>query len=182
MAEVDYEESGNTFTDLNRLRLTSDGYLDEVHQIRDDFDADLVVLLVSEEELEDEYNACGEAYVNPPASLGFSVVRYDCIENYTFSHEIGHNMGARHDTASVNINNSPYLYGHGYEFFDPVTLTRTMMATPFTSRVNYWSNPNVNYDGSGPAMGSAQYEDVAVFGMNVHLWLRTSELLSLQKQ
>jgi len=45
-ARVDYIESGSLITDRDRLRSTTDGIMDEVHQWRDEYGADLVALLV----------------------------------------------------------------------------------------------------------------------------------------
>ena len=162
MVEVDYTESGDASMDLNRLRLTSDGHMEEVHPLRGDFNADLVALITG------SMNACGIAYMPDPQdqtpSWGFSVTRYDCITGHTFSHEIGHNLGANHDVDNIPDNDpteSPFEYGHGYRFTHSNTTYRTIMAYSPGSRINYWSNPDINYQGSGPAMGTAQYEDNA---------------------
>ena len=40
--EVDYIEDGNSLIDLNRLKNDSDGYMDDVHELRDLYAADLV--------------------------------------------------------------------------------------------------------------------------------------------
>jgi len=45
--EVVYPESGRFNTDLSRLRATSDGFMDEVHALRDTCRADLVSLIVT---------------------------------------------------------------------------------------------------------------------------------------
>jgi hypothetical protein len=45
-AEVAYTESGDFGTDLNRLTNVSDGYMDEVHSLRDTYGADLVSLWI----------------------------------------------------------------------------------------------------------------------------------------
>ena len=45
LAEISYTESGSSSTDLSRLRSVGDGYLDEVHGLRDYYKADVVSLL-----------------------------------------------------------------------------------------------------------------------------------------
>lgn len=154
MVKVDYVEdlSDSMSTDLNRLRLTSDGYMDEVHQLRNDFDADVVALIVDE-----QADVCGRAFQRSFSSTAFSVTKFNCIDTYTFAHEVGHNLAAHHDQA--NGTNQHYQYGHGYNFWYSTQLKGTIMSYP-GAPVNYWSNPDIDFMG-GPAMGTAQYEDNA---------------------
>jgi hypothetical protein len=130
-------------TDLDRFSGTSDGYLDNFHSIRDDIGADLNVLIIS------DTTYCGMGYLNADASKAFSAVYHGCATgNYTFAHETGHNFGAHHDPA--NGSNPDYAYGYGYQY--PAGGWRTLMAYACTppatcSKVNYWSNPNITYQG-----------------------------------
>jgi peptidyl-Asp metalloendopeptidase len=100
-AEVAYTESGAIDADLTRLRSTTDGIMDQVHQLRDQHNADLVALIV-----DNGGGFCGIAYVmaNGPragfASSAFSVTARDCVANDTLAHELGHNMGNAHDRAT----------------------------------------------------------------------------------
>jgi len=106
--EISYTEVSSS-TDLNRLRLTSDGYLDEVHAIRDTYGADLVHLIT-------DASYCGRGYYAAlyGATYGFAVTDRNCVSpNYTFAHELGHNMGLRHDRY-MDQGNTPYPYSHGY--------------------------------------------------------------------
>jgi hypothetical protein len=87
---VEYEETGED-TDLIRFRATSDGFLDVVHSLRDQYAADLVALIT------ERMDACGRAYVGFPegsSRLGFSVTRRACLRGSAFPHEIGHNLSA----------------------------------------------------------------------------------------
>ncbi len=110
--EVAYSESGDIGDDLNRLRVTADGNMDEVHALRDTYGADLVHLVVNN-------GGCGIAYAMDEvsssfASFAFGVSRRSCLSsNLTFAHEMGHNMGLQHDRF-VDLSNSPYAYSHGY--------------------------------------------------------------------
>lgn len=68
---------------------------------RDEVDADLVVMIVTKGDF------CGRGnYIKPPLSSGssagaFSVVYDICaLDNYSFVHEIGHNVGLQHDRAT----------------------------------------------------------------------------------
>ena len=146
-AEVAYTESGAINTDLTRLQNTTDGIMDQVHQLRDQHKADLVALIV-----DNGGNSCGIAYVmtNGPragfANYAFSVTARDCIANNTFAHELGHNMGDAHDRATGGTGVYPYSYGYR----DEVGKFRTIMAygcpTVSCPRVKYFSNPRLLYN------------------------------------
>jgi len=147
-AEVAYTETGNINTDLSRLQKTSDGFMDSVHQLRDQYKADLVALIV------DNGGAyCGIAYVmanGPRASFApyaFSVTDRDCVSNSTLTHEMGHNMGDAHDRASGGTGVYPYSYGYR----DPIGKFRTIMAYPCPNvscpRVKYFSNSKILING-----------------------------------
>lgn len=135
-------------TDLSRFRSTSDGYMDEVHTTRNSVAADVAVLV------DNDSAACGLASgIGSTASTAFAVAYWDCITGYySFAHEIGHLQSARHDPAT-DSSTSPYPYGHGYR--EPGNAWRTIMAYACSGgcpRLNYWSNPAVNY--GGVPMGS----------------------------
>ena len=107
--EIVHVESGGR--DVNRLAVDGDGFLDDVHRLRDEHHADLVVLIVSPPR-----NPCGIARGIGPGGphLGFSLVRADCLSpRYALAHELGHNMGLRHDTY-VDVKVTPYPDNHGY--------------------------------------------------------------------
>lgn len=145
-AELTYAESGNYNTDLSRLRGTSDGFMDEVHALRDVHKADLVALIE-----DDIGGACGVAYVMDSVSAGFagwafSVIQDSCVSSYTLAHELGHNMGSMHDRAEGGTGAYPYSFGHKES-----GKFRTIMAypcTPACTRINHYSNPAVRYQGT----------------------------------
>ncbi len=142
-----YTESGSLSTDLGRLRGNSDGFMDGVHTLRNQYKADLVALIT------DSGDGCGIAYVmvNGPQpsfeSLAFSVTVRDCIPNMTLAHETGHNMGNAHDRANSSVGVYPYSFGYQ----DPVGGFRTVMAYACNPgscpRIRYFSNPDVTYNG-----------------------------------
>ncbi len=149
-AEVDYSETSfNWSATLDRLQGTADGYMDEVHTLRNTYVADEVVLLVN------DTGYCGLAYLMTTvstsfASDAFALVSLTCATGYySFAHELGHNMGCHHDRANTGGGQGAYSYAYGYQA--PDKAFRTIMAyncaTPGCTRVNYWSNPDKTYGG-----------------------------------
>ena len=154
--EVSYTESSSAVTDLQRLTDDNDGYIDNIHTVRDIYSADLVVLI------EDMNSYCGIAWVNASdADYAFSIVSSysTCMTYYySFAHEMGHNMGCRHNPEEDD-NDTPYPYGHGYCY--TVDNWRTIMSynNGCLNRLRYWSNPDIYYN-SDP-MGTSDEEDNA---------------------
>lgn len=152
MSQIAYTETGDMSTTLSRLRTVGDGHMDTVHGLRDSLGADLVALISNES------NYCGIAYVMTSvsssfASSAFSVTTQSCFSNQTLAHEIGHNQGNSHDRA--NGGSSAYAYSFGYRTCDNIAYTngqsfRTVMgySCSGTPRVNYFSNPQVFYNGA----------------------------------
>ena len=159
-AHLAYDESGDFATDLNRLTGTTDGYMDDVHALRDQYGADLVSLFVENGQY------CGYGWVGPSAGYAFSVVNRGCASgNYSFPHELGHNFGARHDVY-VDATTTPYAFGHGW--VDVAQRWRDVMAYDNACaavgvscvRVAYMSNPNLTYGSPPDPLGSAATADV----------------------
>jgi len=154
---ANYSESGDFSTDLTRLQATNDGYMDNVHALRDTYAADVVSLFI-------ESNAyCGIGFLNSSATSAFTVVNRGCSGGYlSLAHEVGHNFGARHDPF-VDSATSPYAWGHGYVY--KPGQWRTVMAydndcnaSGFTcSRLPYFSNPNVNYNAVATGTANTHY-------------------------
>jgi hypothetical protein len=138
--QVNYTETGTT-TDLTRLRLPSDGYMDEVPVLREGYGADIVSLIIL-----DSAQFCGTGYLFTPtsggASLAFNVVTAICLSNRTLAHELGHNMGCQHDQANAG-SQGYFPYSYGYR--TPDALYRTIMAYAPGTRINYFSNPDVQW-------------------------------------
>jgi len=163
LGEVDYAETGFFGIELGRLRDPADGFMDEVHPLRDQYGADLVDLLISHTE---GGTICGIAYlmtnVSPGfAADGFSVCNTGCVSGgFVFEHEIGHNMGCHHDRATVMAGGGgqgafDFSYGHRFTGNNFVEY-RTIMSYAPGERIPYFSNPNIVYQGqpTGVVQGS----------------------------
>lgn len=148
MPEIAYVETTDIQTSLNDLRGTTDGKMDDVHALRDAAGADIVSLLVK------VGNACGIAASMSPVSISFAprafnVVKLSCLAQLSLPHEIGHNMGNKHDRAnSTGSGAFPYSYGLCRTATDG-TGFRTIMAYSCgkSPRVAWFSNPDVMYNG-----------------------------------
>lgn len=143
-ALITYTESGDGITDLNRLVLTSDGFLDSVHADRDAYGADLVSLWVS------NLNAGGVAYqlfaygLEDDGRYGFSVLRQDQYNIETLAHELGHNFGCQHDRDNLA---GVGFYNFSYGYREPGNVWKDIMAYPPGATIPYFSNPNITYTG-----------------------------------
>ena len=113
--------------------------------------ADAAALLVNNYGNQD--GLCGKAKIENAIEDGVtvSITRRDCaIRAFTFAHEIGHNIGLRHENDPTW---GPYPYGHGH-FFSPHH--RTIMATSYNhrvTRVNYYSSPTLIFPDTGTPTG-----------------------------
>lgn len=152
-AFVPYAGTSAGTTDLTNLR-TGAGAFSGVPALRDQYGADLVMLVYSH-----PTDVCGVAYLSTNgvasnASAGYSIVEASCIANYTFAHELGHNMGALHDWFVGGSDAAvawplPFARGH----VNAAQRWRTVMSyndlcstQGFNcSRINYFSNPDVEW-------------------------------------
>ena len=142
--ETDYVEEGGQFEHVWRLADKGDGYLEEVHGLRDKYRADVVVLIV------DDPQGCGLATrVHADADEAFAVVHHECAATtYSLAHEIGHIIGARHDLNMDKVM-TPFAYGHGYvngsKWRDIMSYKESCGGC---RRVPVWSSPKVLFEGA----------------------------------
>ena len=173
--QVSYSQDSDMRVDLDRLTFNStrrwsdgsrpdpEGYMDEVHGLRDRHGADLVVLIVATQ----ADGTCGIARIPPfhdprgasvQPALGFSVVAHSCeaVDYFTFAHELGHNQGASHDphNAEDDDGNDTARFPYAHGFCNTAKDQNTVMAyqsNRFGScrdEIPYFSGPSITYQGT----------------------------------
>jgi len=168
-SEVDYSETGDDLgTDLSRLRDQNDGYMEEIHDWRDYYGADLVSLMVERDQDSDwrgvAYAPREEHQLNP--NNGFSVVSVqESSSTDLFAHEIGHNFGAGHAKDQDDYP-GPQLYDYsaGWRWITGTWPGRRRYRTVMAYNtydwgffdyepVPYFSNPNIRHSDNDEPMG-----------------------------
>jgi hypothetical protein len=154
----DYEESGYISSTLAELTQPNDGYLDWVHDLRNQYRADIVTLLSTDDD------ACGIGYLMDSSRVNaafekyaFNVVNWSCANvNLTLAHEIGHNMGLQHDRPYASTTPAfPYAFGYAVN-----GVARDVMAYNFNCpagcvRKAIYSTPLFNFPGTSVTAGTA---------------------------
>lgn len=159
--ESPYGGSASLDTDLDRLENPFDSYMDIAHDLRDEYDADLVQLIV------DYGSGLGNVVGSASSSnrdLAFSVANESYVAtNLTMAHELGHNLGCHHNIDDDDVPGSrisPTCFG-----WQGVSGNyRTIMAYPSSSsenRILLFSNPG-KLAPDGDVMGSDPS------GLNIH--------------
>jgi hypothetical protein len=140
---TDYVEEGAHFDHVWRFADKGDGYMEEIHGLRDKHRADVAILVV------DDPKGCGLATrVQADADEAFAVVHHACAAtSYTLAHEIGHLIGARHELSYVN----------GTKWRDIMGYKDSCGGCP---RLPVWSSPTVLVNGE-PA-GTAELDNARV--------------------
>ena len=141
--------------DIHRLRIPDDGELDEAINLRNQYGADVVVLLFRERD------TCGGgiAYQLTSGSdhsewafvvSGVGVEVCSELDARALAHEIGHVQGATHNPEENDDAPGAYTYGHG--FCNSEDNWRTVMSYDTRGRceltIPHFSNPDVSYEGT----------------------------------
>jgi len=149
---INYSDTNSNSTALTALT-ENQGVFAGIENLRQQHGADLVSL-VRPFNVAGQIN-CGVAWVGGSngqplrTQLGYSVVsdgrdnNYYCTD-YTFSHELGHNMGSVHDRANSNMEGK-YSYSFGYGV---VRKFGTIMSY-LSPEIGVFSNPDLNCGLSG---------------------------------
>ncbi|KAL3763709.1 hypothetical protein ACHAWU_008031, partial [Discostella pseudostelligera] len=151
-------------TALQNIQSSSDGVMDDLHEKRDVYGADIVAMII------DGAQYCGMAYLGPGIDLMFSVSSWNCATGYyTFGHEISHNFGCNHDKGTTNTCGSS---DSNYGWRDPSAGFRSILAYNCVTgqcdnmppsagcpRVQRFSNNVYLYNGK--AMGSPLHDNAS---------------------
>ncbi len=152
-------ESSNYSTMLARLTNLSDGFYDAIGSQRNSVAADLVAYFAPV-----SAGLCGQAAgIATPSANAYFVMNPQCVSgNWTFVHEAGHVVGARHDNDPTV---TPFAYGHGFVMTS--ISRRTVMAVnngPCAACTRFGAFSAPNYTVSGVPIGTANFND------NTRVW------------
>jgi hypothetical protein len=138
-----------------------DGKWDELGNLREEYCADQVSVIVGGT---NGQTICGIAWLGGNADVMssykdsmFSIISANqSICSYlTFAHELGHNLGSAHDFDNSG-GSGAYNYSFGYRFNGNSNQQfRTVMAYAPGTRIPYFSNPNISYDGVATGSSTA---------------------------
>ena len=152
------EVSGDAFSSgLSHIRTQGETSGTTINSLREQYKADFVALIINDPQY------CGIAYLGPRSDLMYSVTAWNCATGYySFGHELGHNMGLRHDRGTSSACSDTNTY---YGYRDPAARFRSVLAYNCVTgqcdgnagggcaRVNRYSNTFSTYSGS--AIGNA---------------------------
>ena len=150
MAEVTYTEGAGVADDLAAVTDGSTPALQQVHQLRLQYKADLVTLFTAAHGA----SSVGVGWLMPGQAIpdnGYNVVELQAAPMLTFIHETGHGLGCTHTKDGGGTGAFPYSFGHRFKPTDskaPSSDYRTVMAYAPGVRVPYFSNPSVSYYGT----------------------------------
>ncbi len=148
---INYLESGSVATDLERLRNSSDGFMDSVQTLRDRYAADLVCLVT---ETGDDWYFYG--LQGPSAANAFSIIRRPFLTGNAFLPvALGFNFGCQLERGYADSAGA-FPYAYGYSFSASGTLFSTVDAFS-GQRLPFFSNPEIFYEGipAGVPVGMA---------------------------
>ena len=140
-AKVSYVEDADMSVDLWRLADPTDGFMDEVAQLREQYAADVVHLFGSYQNFRR-----GQA-TGYPSDYHAVVISG---ETSLFTHELGHNFGCQHDRNAAGTGGSSYAFGHVFTADDGQKYGCVMSYTGNAGAVKLqrFSNPNISYKGT----------------------------------
>lgn len=166
------DQTMNNFNIVNLLSSGQDSYVNELRNI---YNADLVSIITNcpTNVRNGNYGAANQPFYLPYANnLAFSAVHYDHTGRFTFSHEIGHNFGCRHDNDPDDTNyttSDPRWAARGKVVQNCGVSTIMVELTDFTTkpdRILYFSNPALFTPNCGGDTGSDPLQDKRLGTLN----------------
>ncbi|MFC2166644.1 M12 family metallo-peptidase [Acidobacteriota bacterium] len=152
---IDYAETGDSTTDLGRLRITNDGHMDQVHTLRNTYGGDLVHLFTKTEDTGGLGYLLNNAAGRP--DYAFSIGRVQQVSwGITTVHEMGHNMGCHHrkdqpDGPGPGL----FSYSAGWRWegndnnkYCSIMSYKDDYDGTIPTLVEYFSNPSILYQGT----------------------------------
>ena len=159
--QTDYTEVGAE-ADLYNLTDLGDGFMDEVHALRDQYQADFVCLFEFLEGVTGVGWQLGDPDGSPQNAFSTVSLYYDPIYNYTFVRNLALNMGCGYSKTQTWKPFPPpgiFSYSHGWQwddsqsFYDGYCTVMTMADFDYNGVfdyeiVPYFSNPDISYVGA----------------------------------
>ena len=128
---------------VTHLEGKHDGYMDNIHALRDRYKADFVQLFIANP----AFGGLANVMTTPSRNFeshAFSVVTARNKRGLAAVHELGHNMGICHTDCT-----GAYPYAHGYSIGNIGTIHGKYT-------INYWSSPTLQYH--GVTIGDSQHD------------------------
>ncbi len=165
MDEVVYEEDMQGSIALAKLTFRGDGVMDEVHALRDAYDADMVSLCLGAGNVGMGWIL--DSLEGDISEQAFSITSYSLLGGSIFAHEVGHNMGCDHDQEHITAEGYRLFgYSRGWRFLgsEGGDLWRTVMSYSPGARIAHFSNPDISYMGTptGIPVGHADEANCAL--------------------
>ncbi|MBC7772645.1 MAG: hypothetical protein H7210_09145 [Pyrinomonadaceae bacterium] len=148
--EIAYDELAPQWLDhLVLVTDTDDGFIDNVHALRDEYHADTVCLVI------DDVRFFGGAgwWALWDQGQAFTCINWRGAGSGSLllAHELGHNFGCAHDYE--NDVSSPFFYSRGYSFTVEGASYGTIMSYAGDIHIQYFSNPRLTHGPTGQHLG-----------------------------
>ncbi len=154
--------SNGFISDLRDLRTDSD-----IQALRNAVDADFVSVILRNQSSGGPVFFCGYAFVQRPgcdninpipdcgvgesfSEYAFHWVAQNCMRtNFTFTHELGHNLGCEHhpESTSITPDEASFPWSFAHRVYTPVSFGTIMAPGSGAVRKLHFSNPDINFEG-----------------------------------
>ncbi len=141
---VKQNETSNWSGDLSSLAGKTDGLWDEVHAERARLGADQVSMVA----VYPGSTVAGIGYIKANSSTAFTITKVSAFSQFSFTHELGHNVGLQHSDGYVNSSGA----------------FRTVMAYGSVTRIGRFSNPSLPY--KNYATGTTSQNSASILNAN----------------